>query len=284
MARSHLVWVLLLVIPEACTFDPSGLAVQGDDDAAPDGQRDIRLILTDGPPGSEARPDLQLTDGEPADLQPIDQLAPDTPSPCVGDDFLTDMPGWAVSLLKGDWSWLPPTHAHHQLPAIGYRVGEAQIDGSPQLLGAPLTGEATLTLDAVYQNGNAHGAGLALLIKDNGSTSIADTLVACVVRQSSATGQTGVSIWYFSGGSNSAKSLGNGSNPGTSLFQTPVKLTMTLVPLGGTSFTMTCALDAAGKQDSTTADISSYVDIPPFGVALVSFGATVDFDEVRLCP
>lgn len=282
MARSHLIWVLLLVTPEACTFDPSGLAVRADSGA--DGQRDLLLILTDGPPGAEARSDLQRPDGEPADLQPSDLPAPDTASPCLGDHFLTDVPGWAVTLLKGDWSWLPPTSAHHQLPGMGYKVGEAQIDGSPPLLGAPLVGEATLTLSAVYQNGNAHGAGLALLVKDNGLTSIADTLVACVVRQSSATGETGVSIWYFGGSSNSAKTISAGSNPGTSLFQIPAKLTMTLVPLGGTSFTMTCALDADGKQDSTTADISNLVEFPPVGVALVSFGTTVDFDQVRLCP
>ena len=283
MARWCVVWVPVLVSLQACRFDPSGLAVAGDD-GAPDGPTDLRLVLSDGTPGSEARPDLQRPDGEPADLQPIDQLAPDTTSPCLGDHFVTDVAGWAVSLLKGDWSWIPPTHAHHQLPGMGYKVGEAMITDSPTLLGAQLQGQATLTLSAVYQNGNSHGAGLALLVKSNSSTSIADTLVACVVKQSSATGETGVSIWYFSGGSNSAKSLGNGSNPGTSLFQIPAKLTMTLVPLGGTSFTMTCALDAAGKQDSATADISSYVDIPPVGVALVSFGATVDFDEVSLCP
>jgi len=299
--RSVIAWTLVMVAVGGCSFDSTGLTLPTDGSAAvSDGSLEFQLLSdfrTDGPvdgaPGSEDLPgdlrvdarslDASLPDHPSPDHQSPDQ-SPDLQSPCVSGHFTTDIPGWAVNLHKGTWSWLQPTHAHQELPGSGYSVGELLIKGSNPMLGAQLQGSTTLTLKALYQNGYSHGAGLALLIKGNTSASVADRLVACVVKQSSSSGVAGIGIWYFGGSSNSASSLGKGSSTWAGLLHKPVKLTIKLVPAGGTSWTMTCAIDVAGKQDSVTKDISSYVSHTPYSVALVAFGTTVGFDSFSLCP
>jgi hypothetical protein len=227
-------------------------------------------------------PDLRPPDLRPPDLRPPDLRPPDTGSPCVSDHFLAAT-GWKVTAIKGSWSWFSPTYLRHQLS--GYNVAEAQIQGSAAMLaGSKVGGTASLTLRAVYNNGNSHGAGLALLIQSNGSPSTADRLVACVARQSSSTSSnSGAGIWYFNGSSNGASSLASGSSFGVSILDKPAAVTMTVTKSGST-WTMSCTVDADGKQSSGSATITSYVTAAPFGIALVSFGTSVDFDSFSLCP
>jgi hypothetical protein len=293
------------VLAGGCAFDAAGVAHSGDAGVAPaDGFRDLQLhqdqqsdTPADAPAGAEARPpdlsphDAPLDALEP-DVKPLPDLTPwpdlkpwpDLTSPCVSDHFTTDIPTWAASVHKGSWSWLKPTHAHRQLPSSGYAIGELLIKGSQTMLSKTVQGTATLTLKKLYNNGNSHGAGFALLIKQTSSGSTSDRLVTCVAKENSSSGNARVAIWYFAGGSNSASALGQGSASWATILNKPVKLTMTLVPSGATSFTMTCAIDVDGKTSSVSKDISSYVSQAPFGVGLVTFGTTVSFDAFSLCP
>ncbi len=256
---------------------------RGPDARPPDAPRPDGKLADTRPPDTRP-PDKRPPDTRAPDTRPPDTRPPDTAPPCVTDHFLAAS-GWNVTVLKGPWSWKAPTHARHQLPALGYSVGEALIQGSAAMLGKKLVGTTTFTLRAVYQNGNGHGAGLALLIQDSKSATVADKLVACVARQSSSLGTSAnASIWSFGGSTNAAATVDSGASLNASILDKPALLTMTLVPSGGTGLTMTCTVEVDAVQSSATAEISSYATAPPFGIGLVSFGATVDVDAFSLCP
>ncbi len=206
-------------------------------------------------------------------------VGPDS-SPCIFDDFNGPMSSWKVSHKRGSWSWHAPTSARQEMESfIG---GHAMVQGSlPMVHG--FVAKSIATVHSVFDNGQQQGAGLSLVISEGTDDDKPYRQVLCISWMEVDSTAEYVAVSYFTGGSQQADSFA------ADLLDFTIKGNPTTYTLEVTQdnnvWTATCTVASeSGKSGKATADISSFVDSDPLGVALVTTGVFADFEYVQVCP